>query len=52
MAVDGALAGLQALGDGNGKLGEMAQQLMAIAQRIGAVRMQAQNDAAQTTDTQ
>ncbi|MCS7066325.1 MAG: hypothetical protein NZL85_08645, partial [Fimbriimonadales bacterium] len=44
MAIDGALSGLQAMGDGNGKLGEMAQQLMSIAQRMGAVRMQAQTD--------
>jgi uncharacterized membrane protein YqiK len=50
VAIDGALSGLQAIGDGNGKLGEMAQQLMAIAQRIGAVRMQAQTDAAQPAD--
>ncbi len=44
MAIDGALSGLQAIGDGNGKLGEMAQQLMQIAQRIGAVRMSAQTN--------
>jgi hypothetical protein len=48
VAIDGALSGLQAIGDG--KLGEMAQQLMSIAQRIGAVRMQAQTDAAQPAD--
>lgn len=46
MAVEGALSGLSALGEGNGKLGEMAQQLMQIAQRIGAVRMPSQNDSA------
>jgi hypothetical protein len=50
VAIDGALSGLQATGEGNGRLGEMAQQLMAIAQRIGAVRMQAQTDAAQPVD--
>jgi hypothetical protein len=44
VALDGALSGLQALGDGNGRLGELAQQLMQIAQRMGAVRMQAQTD--------
>ncbi|MFQ3610533.1 MAG: SPFH domain-containing protein [Fimbriimonadales bacterium] len=44
MAIDGALSGLQAMGDGNGKLGEMAQQLMQIAQRMGAVRMNAQTN--------
>jgi hypothetical protein len=48
VAIDGALSGLQAIGDG--KLGEMAQQLMSIAQRIGALRMQAQTDAAQPAD--
>jgi hypothetical protein len=48
VAIDGALSGLQAIGDG--KLGEMAQQLMSIAQRIGAVRMQAQTEAAQSAD--
>ncbi len=46
MTIDGALSGLQAMGDGNGKLGEMAQQLMQIAQRIGAVRMSAQTNSA------
>ncbi len=46
MALDGALSGLQAIGDGNGRFSELAQQLMQIAQRIGAVRMQAQTDSA------
>ncbi|MEJ5295878.1 MAG: SPFH domain-containing protein [Fimbriimonadales bacterium] len=50
MAIDGALSGLSALGDGNGKLGEMAQQLMQIAQRMGAVRMQAQHDSARSAE--
>jgi uncharacterized membrane protein YqiK len=46
MAIDGALAGLQAVGDGNGRFSELAQQLMQIVQRLGAVRMQAQTDSA------
>ncbi len=46
VALDGALSGLQAIGDGNGRFSELAQQLMQIAQRIGAVRMQAQTDSA------
>jgi len=49
VALDGALSGLQALGDGQGRLGELAQQLMQIAQRIGAARMQAQTDSAAKT---
>ncbi len=46
MAIEGALAGLHAVGDGDGRFGELAQQLMQIVQRLGAVRMQAQTDSA------
>ncbi len=47
MALDGALAGLSALGDGNGKLSELAQQLMQVAQRFGVARLQNQTDSVQ-----
>jgi uncharacterized membrane protein YqiK len=51
MAIDGALAGLQAIGNGDGRFSELAQQLMQIVQRMGAVRMQAQTDSAAAAST-
>ncbi len=42
VALDGALSGLSALGDG--KLSEMAQQLIQVAQRFGVARLQGQTD--------